>query len=101
MSELKLCTGYECDISGVFLATPDKENTFRNHFVRTIPTPNETYCVKNHQYFNNWTKRRQIANNERPVQPSPELPEITQLPPLCDVFSVVPSITNDGKFCSS
>ena len=101
IGELKLCAGYDCTTDGSFYAFPDRENTFRNHFVRTTPPPNETYCVKNHQYFNNWTKRRNVLFETTLVQPSPELPEITPLPPLCDVFSMVPSIENEQKNCGS
>lgn len=87
--------GYNASREGDFLADPDRDYTFHNYLVRE---DDRTHCVKNHQYFHNWTKRK----TARPAPPTSQarFAPIEPLPtqPLCDVFSVLPTST---PYCRS
>lgn len=64
------CIGYECDKQS-FYHQPEKRNTYHNYLV--LNDKNDAVCTKNHQYFNNWTKR----NNEG----SPFITQNNNIPP--------------------
>ena len=59
-----LCGGYDCSTQ-YFYHTPDKENTFHNYLVLQdeLQHNEAVVCTNNHQYYNNWTRRK------IPVQP--------------------------------
>ena len=51
----KWCYGYACDKGNNFYHQPEKLNTYHNYLV--LEEGGKKECTKNHQYFNNWTKR--------------------------------------------
>lgn len=64
-SQPTMCHGFECSVDD-FYQQPDRLNTFHNYLVledelvHKIPVS----CVKNHQYFNNWTRRKNPVKRE-------------------------------------
>lgn len=52
---LELCNGFDCSTQ-YFYQTPDKFNTFHNYLVLQDEKP--VVCTNNHQYYNNWTRRK-------------------------------------------
>ena len=58
--------GYEClDETNDLLLTPDKHNTFKNY---QVLHENGEMCSKNHQVYNNWTRRKMPFVNSTPPQ---------------------------------
>ena len=49
-----MCKGYACDKKS-FYHQPERLNTYHNYLV--MREDGKAVCTKNHQYFNNWTKR--------------------------------------------
>lgn len=71
------CIGYEC-LPNSFLFDPDKENTYHNYLVlqdELDKNDNEVYCSKNHQIFENWTRRKNgfMLDTQSPEQQSGNL----------------------------
>ena len=73
------CYGYDCD-KGSFHHQPDRLNTYHNYLV--LSDDGKAACTKNHQYFNNWTKRNDDTKQHAvgggglifdPMQPIPSL----------------------------
>ena len=54
-SPLDLCNGFDCSTQE-FYQLPDRLNTFHNYLVLEDEKP--ILCTKNHQYYNNWTRRK-------------------------------------------
>ena len=64
-NDVSLCHGYDCPTTN-FYQTPDKLNTYHNYLVLQDDLINNVpvACIENHQYFNNWTKRKIPAFKE-------------------------------------
>lgn len=78
----KWCYGYACD-KGSFYHQPEKLNTYHNYLV--LEDGGKAECTKNHQYFNNWTKRNNDTKqyiNRAPTQFAPvePIPLVTMKP---------------------
>lgn len=78
--------GYDA-YRGEFEQDPDRRNTFHNYLTTQV---DDAQCVNNHQFFENWTRKRVIS----PQTYVPGLPEpAPPLPPRpeadCDVFKAL------------
>ena len=58
--------GYECLYEkNTLLLNPERKNTFHNY---PVYDENDNYCTKNHQIYNNWTRRGTQMSNDTPKQ---------------------------------
>lgn len=82
-----MCKGYACDDKS-FFHQPERRNTYHNYLV--LRPDGKAACTKNHQYFNNWTKR---TNDTPQTGPDPGSIQFADIPPFpslkfnhCDFF---------------
>ena len=69
--------GYECLYEpNQLLLDPDQMNTFKNY---PVLHENDRFCSKNHQIYNNWTRRHISLQNYTPKQPDFEYQKIPEL----------------------
>lgn len=76
--------GYDA-YKGDFFQDPDRKNTFHNYLTTQF---DGAQCANNHQFFENWTRKRTISEHPH-IEGVPEFPEVTPMPPLCDVFKAL------------
>ena len=77
--------GYEA-YRGEFFQDPDRRYTFHNYLTAQEDGDD---CANNHQFFENWTRKRVMSKSSNGSRGVPDFPEMMPTPPLCDVFKAL------------
>jgi len=77
--------GYDA-YKGEFFQDPDRRYTFHNYMTAQEDGDD---CVNNHQFFENWTRKRVVSNTSNVSGGVPDFPAPMPTPPLCDVFGAL------------